>query len=137
MRHSGSPSAKRRALNPCSRSSAAICVAICPGAPFSIVAPAVCSGREMETIVVDDGSTDDTSAVGHRHGARVIRHPANRGLSAARNSGVLAAGAPVVAFLDDDCVPEPSWARKLLAAHGDGVIGVGGPVSPASGGGFV
>jgi glycosyltransferase involved in cell wall biosynthesis len=92
---------------------------------------------ELETILVDDGSTDDTSAVGHRHGVRVIRHPHNRGLSAARNSGVRAATAPVVGFLDDDCVPEPDWARELLGAHGGGVLGVGGPVCPESGGGFI
>src|SRR5207247_6431862 len=77
----------------------------------------------LEIVVVDDGSTDDTSAVARSHGAVVIRHEVNQGLSAARNSGVLAASAPIVAFLDDDCRPEPDWAERLLAAYEDGVLG--------------
>lgn len=86
--------------------------------------------RYLEVIVVDDGSTDDTSEVARAHGARVIRHPVNRGLATARNSGVRAATAPLVAFLDDDCEPEPAWAESLIAAYSEGVVGVGGPVLP-------
>jgi GT2 family glycosyltransferase len=91
----------------------------------------------LELIVVDDGSTDSTSAVGQRHAAVVIRHATNLGLAAARHSGVAAARAPVVAFLDDDCEPEPQWAEQLLAGYEDGVIGVGGPILPAAPYGFM
>jgi glycosyltransferase involved in cell wall biosynthesis len=84
----------------------------------------------LEVIVVDDGSTDSTSGVARAHGAIVIRHRVNRGLAAARNSGVRAATAPIVAFLDDDCEPEPEWAERLVAGYCDGIIGVGGPVLP-------
>ena len=69
----------------------------------------------LELILVDDGSTDATSAVGHAHGATVIRHATNQGLAAARNSGLDAARAPIVGFLDDDCEPEPQWAEQILA----------------------
>ena len=72
----------------------------------------------LEVIVVDDGSADATSETGRAHGAVVIRHRVNRGLAAARNSGLSAATAPVVAFLDDDCEPEPSWAQQLLSGYG-------------------
>ena len=91
----------------------------------------------LEVVVVDDGSTDDTSAVARSHGVEVVRHEVNRGLSAARNSGVLAARAPLVAFLDDDCRPQRDWAERLLSAYGEGVIGVGSRVVPASGPGIL
>ena len=67
----------------------------------------------------------------------VIRHEINRGLAAARNTGIRAATAPVVAFLDDDCEPEPEWARELLDAYDDGVIGVGGDIVPCGPEGFM
>jgi glycosyltransferase involved in cell wall biosynthesis len=86
--------------------------------------------HRLEVIVVDDGSTDRTSDVARAHGAIVVRHPVNRGLAAARNSGVRAASAPIVAFLDDDCEPEPAWAQQLMAGYGEGVTGVGGAVLP-------
>ena len=72
---------------------------------------------ELQVIVVDDGSTDNKarSAAARRNR---IRHEVNRGLAAARNTGVGAATAPLVAFLDDDCEPEPAWARELLAGRG-------------------
>jgi glycosyltransferase involved in cell wall biosynthesis len=92
---------------------------------------------ELQIIVVDDGSTDDTSDVAREHGVTVVRHETNRGLSAARNTGILAATAPVVAFLDDDCEPEPEWARGLVDAYAEGVIGVGGPIVPHAPAGFM
>jgi glycosyltransferase involved in cell wall biosynthesis len=92
---------------------------------------------ELQVIVVDDGSTDNTSDVAREHGVTVFRHEVNRGLSAARNTGIRAATAPVVAFLDDDCEPEPEWARELIDAYADGVVGVGGPVVPDAPEGFM
>jgi glycosyltransferase involved in cell wall biosynthesis len=93
--------------------------------------------RSLEVIVVDDGSTDATSEAGNARGAIVIRHPVNRGLAAARNSGLSAATAPVIAFLDDDCEPEPTWAEQLLSGYGEGVIGVGGQILPVTSGRFM
>ncbi len=54
-----------------------------------------------EVIVVDDGSTDDTAQSARAAGACVIRQ-ANSGLPAARNTGIMAATNPWIAFLDDD-----------------------------------
>ncbi|HUZ21096.1 MAG TPA: glycosyltransferase [Acidimicrobiales bacterium] len=95
---------------------------------------------ELQLVVVDDGSSDDSAALAEAHGAEVVRHPANRGLAAARNTGVAASRAPVVAFLDDDCEPEPEWAGRLLAAFADagpGVVGVGGPAVVAGRGRYL
>lgn len=80
----------------------------------------------LEIIVSDDGSTDHTSEVARAHGATVVCSPINRGVSAARNSGVHAASAPIIAFIDDDCEPEPQWAEQVLAAYGDKVVAAGG-----------
>jgi GT2 family glycosyltransferase len=92
----------------------------------------------LELIVVDDGSIDATSDVGRAHAAIVVRHSMNLGLAAARNSGLAVACAPVVAFLDDDCEPEPTWAEHLLKEYNEeGVIGVGGPIRPATNSGFM
>jgi uncharacterized membrane protein/glycosyltransferase involved in cell wall biosynthesis len=92
---------------------------------------------QIEVVVVDDGSTDGTGDVAREQGAVVIRHATNRGLAAARNSGLRAAAAPIVAFLDDDCEPDPRWAQRLLAGYQDGVLGVGGAIEPETPGGFM
>jgi glycosyltransferase involved in cell wall biosynthesis len=64
-----------------------------------------------EVIVVDDGSTDDTAQTAERAGARVVRHERNRGLAAARNTGLAEATHPWVAFLDSD----DEWLPHHLA----------------------
>lgn len=55
----------------------------------------------IETIVVDDGSSDDTAAVASRAGATVLRQ-AGLGVNAARNAGLRHAGSERVVFLDAD-----------------------------------
>jgi GT2 family glycosyltransferase len=85
----------------------------------------------FEVIVVDDGSlTPGTQLVlaealscgGIR--LRSVHHPNARGTAGARNSGWRLAQAPLVAFTDDDCVPEPDWLSEGLAVsrHYPGAI---------------
>jgi GT2 family glycosyltransferase len=47
------------------------------------------------------------------HVKMVAFEPAN--ISAARNAGIIAAAGEVIAFIDDDAVPEPTWLRYLVA----------------------
>jgi GT2 family glycosyltransferase len=78
--------------------------------------------REFEVVIVDDASSDGTPAVLERERAagglaiETIRHPVNRGRATAREAGWRAAGAPLIAFTDDDCVPDPGWLEAGLAA---------------------
>lgn len=82
-----------------------------------------------EVIVVDDCSADPAAiaAVAAAAGARVLRRPANGGPGAARNTGLAAAGTPLVAFVDSDCVPGPGWLDRLLPHFADPAVGAVAP----------
>jgi glycosyltransferase involved in cell wall biosynthesis len=68
----------------------------------------------VETIVVDDGSTDRTVEVARSLGVRCLRQ-ANRGHAAARNAGLGLARGELVAFLDADDVWEPHKLSRQVA----------------------
>lgn len=89
---------------------------------------------DIEVVVVDDGSTDGTRLVAEHRGVKVIVHPQNAGLAAARNTGWRHAGASLVAYTDDDCRPAPTWIEQLLrgAERHPGAAGWGGSVSSAA-----
>ena len=60
--------------------------------------------NDIELIVIDDGSIDETADVLAQFKDRItlIRHSENMGVSAARNSGIKASRSPLIAFLDSD-----------------------------------
>ena len=67
-----------------------------------------------EVIVIDNSAGDRaTECVAREYGAHYLVEP-NRGLSRARNLGLKASKSAIVAFLDDDSVPEPQWLGSLL-----------------------
>jgi glycosyltransferase involved in cell wall biosynthesis len=70
--------------------------------------------RPTEVIVVDDGSTDDTPAVGAAYADRVrVLRQSQAGEAAAKNAGARAASGEVVAFLDADDVLLPGWIAAV------------------------
>jgi GT2 family glycosyltransferase len=83
---------------------------------------------DYEVIVVSDGSTDESARIASSYeGVRVIETP-NRGLSAARNSGMEAASGEIVAYIDDDAVPDPEWLKHFAATFASGPFAAaGGP----------
>ncbi len=88
---------------------------------------------DLEAIVVDDGSTDETAAIAARHACRLISTP-NQGLANARNTGMRAASGEIVAYLDDDAHPDRDWLRYLVATMQDhDFAGAGGPNLPPAG----
>ena len=80
-------------------------------------------------LVVDDGSRDPGGVrdVAEAAGASVVQRPVNGGPAAARNTGLAAAGTPLVAFLDSDCVPRPGWLDELLPHFADPAVAAVAP----------
>ena len=78
-----------------------------------------------ELLVVDDGSSDRTAERAQAAGARVVRHPYNKGNGAALKTGIRAAEGAVVLLLDADGQHDPADALRLVAPVGlhDMVIG--------------
>jgi glycosyltransferase involved in cell wall biosynthesis len=72
-----------------------------------------------EIIIVDDGSTDDTSIISKTLGAQVIRHPNGLGNGAAIKSGARAAGGEIIVFMDADGQHRPEDIPQLLAMLND------------------
>jgi succinoglycan biosynthesis protein ExoO len=75
---------------------------------------------DLEVVVVDDGSADETAAIVQGFGAedsrvRLIRHQTPRGVSAARNTAIRAATGDWIALLDADDTFAPSRLERLVA----------------------
>lgn len=72
-----------------------------------------------EILVVDDGSSDDTAARARAAGARVVRHPYNKGNGAAVKTGIREAASPVVLLMDADTQHDPAEAPSIIGPIGD------------------
>jgi len=79
--------------------------------------------KDLEVIVVDDGSTDDARQVLENYSSRIYYiYQENRGRSEARNKGIKAAKGEYIAFLDDDDIWLPYKLERqvqFLDAHPD------------------
>jgi glycosyltransferase involved in cell wall biosynthesis len=87
------------------------------------ITPVITGAAEfLPTIVVDDGSTDDTVAVAEAAGATVIRQIPNQGKGAALRTAfrhVLASDYDAVVTLDADGQHDPAELPKFLAAYAE------------------
>lgn len=95
--------------------------------------------HQAEIIVVDNSSKDDTASVtknfigaeGAEMDIRYFLEPV-QGLSAARNTGILASKSPIIAFLDDDAIPCRTWITTIVDSfeqHPE-VMAMGGKIAP-------
>lgn len=70
-----------------------------------------------EVIVVDQSQNDATQLIIEQRQAKaapiIYVRQSQRGLSASRNAAIARAGYPVVAFTDDDCVPDRGWITAI------------------------
>ena len=75
----------------------------------------------FEVVVVDDGSIDETAdrlkalAEELSFPLQILSSSPPTGPAGARNRGWRSVDAPYIAFIDDDCVPEPDWLGALLS----------------------
>jgi glycosyltransferase involved in cell wall biosynthesis len=78
--------------------------------------------ERFEVVVVNDGSTDGTQALldeataGGKIAVRAIHRQSSNGPAVGRDEGWRVARAPLIAFTDDDCVPDPEWLERGLEA---------------------
>jgi GT2 family glycosyltransferase len=83
---------------------------------------------DYEIILVNDGSKDQTSEIGHRHPRVRVIDIANGGLSAARNVGLAEADGEIIAYTDADARVDRDWLTFLVQPFlTSDVVGSGGP----------
>src|SRR4051794_2708672 len=81
--------------------------------------------ERFEVIVVDNASRDASASVARASGATVVSEPVpNR--ARARNAGVSASTAPLLAFIDADCVASREWLRAFVPPAGPAPLPAGG-----------
>jgi glycosyltransferase involved in cell wall biosynthesis len=89
-----------------------------------------------EVLVIDDGSTDGTGKAAHDAGARVVRHPYNKGNGAAVKTAIRSAASEWIAIVDADGQHRAADALRLVSRLGDFdlVIGARDPRTQATAG---
>jgi glycosyltransferase involved in cell wall biosynthesis len=83
------------------------------------------AARWREILVVDDGSADETGARAAEAGARVLRHPYNKGNGAAVKTGIRAATGDYILIIDGDGQHQPADALRLVGRLGEYDLVVG------------
>jgi glycosyltransferase involved in cell wall biosynthesis len=101
-----------------------------------VVAALRAAAAWREVIVVDDGSTDGTGEAAAGAGARVIRHPYNKGNGASVKTAIRAAAGEWILIVDGDGQHQPQDAGRLVTRLGDYdlVVGARDPRTQATAG---
>jgi glycosyltransferase involved in cell wall biosynthesis len=83
--------------------------------------------EQIEIIVVDNGSTDQSVAVAQTFSGVIVLKENKPGSYAARNTGILTSSHPTLAFLDAECIAHPDWISEGIKAlkkiQFDGLVG--------------
>ncbi|HEX5216523.1 MAG TPA: glycosyltransferase family 2 protein [Vicinamibacterales bacterium] len=95
------------------------------GAIASVIGALRAAGPWHEILVVDDGSTDGTADAAAGAGARVVRHPYNKGNGAAVKSAIRAATGEFILIIDGDGQHKPEDALRLVSRLGEYDLVVG------------
>lgn len=90
---------------------------------------------QLEFLLVDDGSSDRTfellTAATLPANYRILRHPSNRGIAAAIQTGIVAASYEVIGSIDADCSYDPGDILRMLAHFPeDAAMAVASPYHP-------
>ena len=103
------------------------------GAIGDVVRELLAAAPWREILVIDDGSTDDTAARASAAGARVVRHPYNKGNGAAVKTGIRTATGEYILIIDADGQHQPADALRLTSRLGeyDLVVGARSKVTQA------
>jgi len=87
-----------------------------------------CKAFGDEIIVVDDGSTDDTTEIAEKSGAVAVRNEKNLGVTKATRRGIEAARGDIIITMDADGQHDPSdipnLIKPIIEEEGDVVLGV-------------
>jgi glycosyltransferase involved in cell wall biosynthesis len=102
----------------------------------AVVAELRAAATWHEVLVVDDGSTDGTGPAAQAAGARVIRHPYNKGNGASVKSAIRTATSEYIVIVDGDGQHRPEDTSRLVERLGeyDLVIGARDPRTQATAG---
>src|SRR5436305_11462250 len=84
----------------------------------AVVRDLAASAPWHEILVVDDGSTDGTGDAAAAAGARVLRHPYNKGNGASVKTGIREAAGTYILIADGDGQHRPSDAARLVTSLG-------------------